>query len=473
MTLAHVFLAPYTLPVPFWMYLYGCAATLILSFALLALFATHVPTASADPEFPVVRGPLAEACWRMGLTILRVGAAGVAILVVAAGFAGPSDPGVNVAMTLFWVWFLLAFAYLTVLVGDIYAWINPWRTLALACDRLGVSTSRARVRYPAVLGYWPAVAGYVALVWIELFALPRPATLAAALACYSVAMLLGAVVFGDVWLRRADVFGVLFRAIGSLAPVTYRAASDGDTPLPRLRWPLRGAVAGDAGHVSLLVFVLFMLSSTTFDTLHDTYVWVSAYWRGLIPLLQAVSGYDLLADPERLTRGYWWYQWIGLVALPGVYLACYLLILRVTRWLSRTRIPTRELAERLTFSLVPVALAYHAAHYLPSMVPQLALLPAQLADPFALGWHWLPRVFVATSPLPMAIVWHGQVGLLLLGHIAGVYVAHNVAVRLFPARSQVLASQIPMLVLMVAYTFLGLWTLSLPIGLPQLSATGG
>ena len=32
MIVAHVFLAPYTLPVPFWMYLYGCAAALVLSF---------------------------------------------------------------------------------------------------------------------------------------------------------------------------------------------------------------------------------------------------------------------------------------------------------------------------------------------------------------------------------------------------------------------------------------------------------
>ena len=43
MIVAHVFLAPYTLPVPFWLYLYGCAAALVLSFALLAYLASSGP----------------------------------------------------------------------------------------------------------------------------------------------------------------------------------------------------------------------------------------------------------------------------------------------------------------------------------------------------------------------------------------------------------------------------------------------
>jgi len=65
----------------------------------------------------------------------------------------------------------------------------------------------------------------------------------------------------------------------------------------------------------------------------------------------------------------------------------------------------------------------------------------------------------------MAAVWHTEVALILIGHVISVYVAHRVAMRLFPTRRQAMLAQLPMLVLMVAYTVLGLWVISLPFAL--------
>jgi hypothetical protein len=109
------------------------------------------------------------------------------------------------------------------------------------------------------------------------------------------------------------------------------------------------------------------------------------------------------------------------------------------------------------------------------MLMQLAVLPAQLADPFGLGWQPGPLTasnglgpFVyATPPLPMSVIWHVQVALLLGGHVAGVYLAHVEALRLFETRGRGVVSQLPMLALMVGYTGLGLWVLSLPLGVPR------
>jgi hypothetical protein len=61
---------------------------------------------------------------------------------------------------------------------------------------------------------------------------------------------------------------------------------------------------------------------------------------------------------------------------------------------------------------------------------------------------------------------------MLAGHVAAVYMAHVMALRVFPSQRQVIISQIPMLVLMVAYTCLGLWVLSLPLGTPQVLPLG-
>jgi hypothetical protein len=54
--------------------------------------------------------------------------------------------------------------------------------------------------------------------------------------------------------------------------------------------------------------------------------------------------------------------------------------------------------------------------------------------------------------------------------VVAVYMAHVIALHVFPSRRQGVSSQIPMLVLMVAYTCLGLWVLSLPLDIPRLGS---
>ena len=474
MITAHVFLAPYMLPVPFWLYLYGCAATLILSFALLALLATSRTTTYGENRRMVFAGHFSSRLWRVAVVTLRVGALAALGLTMAAGWCGPPDPALNVAMTLFWVWFLLAFAYLTAIVGDLYAWISPWKTLASVLGLLGIDLDPPRLRYPPAAAYWPAVAAYIALVWIELFALPRPSTLSIALASYTGITLAGMYLFGSaVWLQYGEMFGVLFRVIGTLAPVEYLAGLSAHVPRVALRVPLSGVLQARAEHSSLVVFILFFLSSTTYDTVHETYLWVSLYWQRLLPVVQPLWGGDVVAAQVALTKGYWWYQWLGLVASPLLYLAFYVGVLSVTRVVSQAGMPLRALSGSFAFSFVPIAVAYHATHYAPSMLMQLPALLPQLADPFYRGWEWLPVAAAAPAPLPMAVVWHTQVFVLLAGHVAAVYVAHIAALRVFPTRSQGIASQVPMLALMVAYTFLGLWALSLPLGVPQIVPAAG
>lgn len=88
-----------------------------------------------------------------------------------------------------------------------------------------------------------------------------------------------------------------------------------------------------------------------------------------------------------------------------------------------------------------------------------------ISDPFGFGWNLFGTSGLATNPLIVSanIGWHLQVGIILVGHIAGVYLAHLVALRVFPSRKKALMSQLPMLVLMVMYTMIGLWILAQPI----------
>jgi hypothetical protein len=57
-------------------------------------------------------------------------------------------------------------------------------------------------------------------------------------------------------------------------------------------------------------------------------------------------------------------------------------------------------------------------------------------------------------------IWYVQVTALLAGHVAGLMLAHDRAVELFPGSRQALRTQYPFLALMVLYTVGGLWLLS-------------
>ena len=65
--------------------------------------------------------------------------------------------------------------------GDIYAMMNPWRTLCDWIEQFDRGTFGGWLRYPEWLGYYPALALYMAFIWIELFGWIQPRTLAAIL----------------------------------------------------------------------------------------------------------------------------------------------------------------------------------------------------------------------------------------------------------------------------------------------------
>ena len=87
------------------------------------------------------------------------------------------------------------------------------------------------------------------------------------------------------------------------------------------------------------------------------------------------------------------------------------------------------------------------------------------SDPLGRNWnlfgtaHWLQRTIIPDA----ATVWHVHVGLIVFGHIVSVYLAHRVALRIFPTHRQAVLSQLPMLALMVCFTTAGLWILSQPL----------
>jgi hypothetical protein len=466
---ACVFGTVYSLPIPFGMYASGATAALVASFVIVG-YVLKVPAVGTDLR--AVRagsGTVSKATVPQWIVRSLAGFSVFGLLLtIATGLFGSTNPLINFNMTFFWIIFALGFTYVTALLGDLYALINPWRAICRAIERTSPEIFRGRLRYPAWLGYYPALALYMAFIWIELFGQIHPRTLSLILLIYTGLNSVAAWLIGkEAWFRYGEFFSVFFRLIGKMAPVEYILTSDPKASYRvQERKPFVGLLEGHADHVSLLLFVIFMLSSTAFDGAHDTLPWVGIFWRGIYPVLSAVIHQQYFFF---LTLYYAW-QYAMLLLSPLFYLAIYLVLIWLAKVLAHSSIPLRTLALRFAFTLIPIAFVYNLTHYYTDLFSQGVQIVRMISDPFNLGWNLFGTSQWISDPIVLDAsgVWHTQVALILFGHVVSVYLAHVEALKVFPGRRHAVLSQLPMLVLMVLLTTIGLWILSLPIDAGQM-----
>jgi hypothetical protein len=440
------------LPVPGWLFLWGAAVALVASFVSLAAFwrqplLSRARNGRAAPEWLprlVLAVPLRIA--------LQVASAALLALVWAAALAGDTDPSRNLAPTWIYVVFWLGLPVLSLLLGDVWRVLSPWRAIAdgyvWARERTGGET-QPLARYPERLGRWPAAAGLFAFATLEL-AYDDPASaraLALAIALYSIVTLVGMGAFGrEAWTQSGEAFAVLFHLFSRMSPFDVREG--------RLyfRLPLASLSAADRVPGSLAV-VAVMLGSVGFDGLSRT-----SWWQNLVVDVEAPYVVDRPTLGNVLVMGT---NLLGLVAccllVAGVYVgACALARAAVNA--------PRSLLADFLLSLVPIAFVYEVAHYFSYFVIQGQFALPLLSDPFGESWDLvgLAEYTPNLAPLSQHAIWYVQAAALVAGHVAGLAVAHDRAVSIFKRRDDALRSQYPMLGLMVLYTVAGLWLLSRP-----------
>jgi hypothetical protein len=115
--------------------------------------------------------------------------------------------------------------------------------------------------------------------------------------------------------------------------------------------------------------------------------------------------------------------------------------------------------------LLPIALAYHYAHFLSYLLIQGQQIIALASDPFGIGWDLFGTAdYLINIQITSArFIWFFSIFVIVAGHIIAVYLAHVRAMRLYPTQELVVKSQLPMLGLMVVYTIVSLWIVSRPI----------
>jgi len=421
----------------------GAGATIVLTFAAMALFFSRADFGPAHGGTKLFAVP------SLVIRMIRAVALAVFVLTVLAGFIGAQDPYRNLITTMVWVTWWVGFAFVCALVGDLWAVASPFR----------IPPFGGILRYPKRLGAWPAVVLFFAFAWAELVWRDKdvPMYLAAAVLGYAVLAWGGMLLFGtQAWLRNGEAFSIAFGILGRFAPLHAK------NHVLRLRAPGAGLIVEERVPVAIAVFVLLMLSSVTCDGFFET------------PLMRSLET-AALGSPPLASALFTLSEWgldesqliatATLAAFPALFVAAFWLTAWAMLRVSRQNQSVSETACAFVLTLVPIAVAYHLAHYFSLLVTAGQFMIPLASDPFGFGWNLFGTAgykvdLGAVSPY---VFWYGAVILIVAGHVIAVVLAHVAALRLFGSARAAAASQVPMVALMVAYTMLSLWILAQPI----------
>jgi hypothetical protein len=464
---AHAIGGTFQLPVPLWLYLAGAAAAVAASFVLTARTARR----ASDPAYET--RPIPEELAGTVRPVLRVvglawwyGAIGVGFLV------GDISP---LPAVLLWVFTWVALPIVAAVLGNPWPSLSPFRTTFAGLDwlarRLGAGQLELGLPYPAWMARWPAVALLAAGIWAELI-LPGTETagmVAVLLTAYTVLTLAGMILFGpSAWLRHAELFEVLlgwFGRIGSIArqsvspelcegcgeachpdrcidcPECATAADDGERRAI-LRPPFVGLTDVTRAGRSDAAFIVLALAGVTYDGLRET-AFGGTILETLLPPITDVFGITATAFLLVDTTAF--------ALVVATFLAAFGVIVWLTRRLGGGR---RAAVAAYASTLLPIAAGYLVAHYLTLVIRSIVWLPSLIADPLlslAPDLEWIP----------VSAVWYLSVAAIVGGHVAGVVLAHRLALRHAPRRA--VPAGLPMVALMIGYTILSLWIIAQPI----------
>ena len=494
---------------PPWMFYFGVAAILVISFA----FYFKKESDGGDWRLDLSRlAPVNYLLSRRWLQFaVQVPILLLFLVVLYAGFFG--DQRINIAPVLTWTiwWGLLVFVIL--LLGKFWCFACPW-------DMVASITSRLRFwrvnREPLTLGLkWPrqarnitlAIGLFIALTWLELGY--KVTTSPYATAMMGLIMLLMVVLPAFVFEKKSFCrYGCLVGRISGLyanmAPVEVRARDrqvclDCKTkdcyvgndrgyacptglnlgtlkentyctmctecfkscPSDNVALNIR-PFASDILHypkprTDEAVLAVILLALTAFHGLTMTPLWedLTGTSPSLIAWLNGVFGLGPLFSFT-----------VGMIAI----LAVPFLLYQGLSWLS-ARIegsgisPWRVLVA-FAYSLIPIALFYHLAHNAMHVAMEgQAILPL-LSDPFGYGWNLFGTAGQTYAALlGDQTVWATQVLLVLTGHVIGIKVAARAGDRLFGRGGRALWAQTPLLFAMILFSFGSLWIMHLDMNM--------
>lgn len=451
--LAHASDRGFVLLLPTGHYIAGGAFAVAVSFLALVLLKPDTLQLVAAKRLPLFRLRFDP---RFATSALSFA---VLVLLVTAGLFGSRDPLSNplplTIWTLFWVGLTLASG----VFGNLFRLFDPWYAVVRLFGGRpeGGRWTNETVSTNSGSTYLPAIIQFAAFAWFELVypAPDDPFRLALVVTAYWAINFVAMLIVGhDRWTRTGECFSVFFRVISQLSIVETNRDENGF----RVSLCLPGARLMAATPLPMwgVFFVLMALASVSFDGLMRTF-----WWLGHI-------GVNPLEFPGR--SAVMMENTAGLVLAISLLTSAFMFCVWLGERLSGDRVQLARAAGLLVWSIVPISLAYHFAHYLVALLINGQYALVALSDPLSRGWNLFGTAdHHVTAGLVMGpdaawVLWNLQAGVIVLGHVLAVVIAHLLAARLHPDPRRAMRSQIPLTVLMVAYTVLGLWLLSTATG---------
>ena len=461
--LTHIYLEPFTPPLPLIFCLIGAAATIVITFALAGVFSSKSQLNLNAESFRLNMSDWKTAKVLSGRSTLngfRFIGVFIFILIIYACFRGNSNPIYNIAPTFIWVIWWVGLAYISAFVGDIWRLINPWHSLFHWGEQFFLAWNPSKsikplFKYPKRIGATPALIIFFAFAWTENVYHDSvvPIRIGQMIIIYSAITWSGMMMFGkEIWLRNGEAFTVAFGFLAKFSPVEVRHDSIPTSNIAQkeinLRFPGSGLIEIGLISTSQMLFVLLLLSAVTFDGLMGTMIWMR--------IQNAVTEYI----PNILVVGS-----LGLIIVSVVFAGFYLFFCFLMKSVSGTNYGTKLFANNFVTSLIPIALAYHVAHFLLFLLVQGQLMIPLISDPFGHGWDLFGTAnyrinFRVMSP---TFFWIISVSSIVIGHVVAVVVSHFIAMRMIRNRYKAFKSQYPMLVLMIFYTIASLWIITQPM----------
>lgn len=415
------------LPVPLSFFIVGAGLAIVVSFLMLS--SSWLEPRLQDEYRRTTYGSrwLSRAATLFGV----LGMVGL-ILVLANGILDGNGSTRAIAPVLVWIVFWLMVPFASAVIGGIWLAANPYRRLVLAVS----GDVEEKPHFAQRVGVWPAVIAFMGFVWLELVypSNTTPQTLAIAAVGYGVYLVALSRLMGPrTALQTGAAFETYTGIISKMAPIELFAEARPE----RRRW--LAALPTMPVRRGTTAFIVAMIGTVTYDGMSN-----AEWWQNLVG--------DL--------RREMWFETVALIGTVVVVGALYLAASATASRLAGGIRSPMAVANSFAHTLVPIAFAYAFAHYFTLILYEGQQLVHTASDPFGRGWDlfgtadW--RIVFGPS---QAWVWYVQVAVIVLGHIAGVVLAHDRALAEFGEEVAV-RTQYAMLILMVSLTGLGLFILA-------------
>jgi hypothetical protein len=386
---------------------------------------------------------------------------------MAQGIVGGSSDGA-VAPLFLWIYGWVGIALISALFFPIWEWLDPFATLhdigAWVLRRVGVH-GWAPSPLPDVLRIWPAAAGFLFFVWLELVTVPGVQTLTIVLAGYTTLTLALMAQFGrDTWRASGETFSVWFRTLSRLAAIGVSPSDD----------PEADPDATDAGSVLRRPFASGLIIAT-WETPRIALVALATGSIIFDGLSQTVAFASVFGAPAPGPKTLILLVFLGLVVAAA---------LAVGGLVSPGAIGA---------GLLPISVGYLVAHYLTYLFVDGQRILIAASDPLQQGQDLFGTAFFEPSPtfLPPGLVWTVQLAAVVGGHMLGAWAGHvraqlDIDVSTAAAREardlrhrrargvsrpDVRVREVPLAIMMVALTTLTLWSLGQAIVVEQVAGS--